>query len=73
MLEQETNELLCRVGLGTPMGELLRRYWQPVALNDFSDGPKRRNAKRINPISRAYARVFGAQALLRDRNIYPMK
>ncbi len=31
MLEQETNELLCRVGSGTPMGDLLRRYWMPVA------------------------------------------
>jgi len=32
MLDRETNELLTRVGPGTPMGELLRRYWQPVAL-----------------------------------------
>ena len=31
MLDRETNELLCRVGPGTPMGELLRRYWMPVA------------------------------------------
>src|SRR5712692_7429264 len=31
MLEQETNELLTRVGGGTPMGELLRRYWMPLA------------------------------------------
>src|SRR5436309_8204914 len=31
MLSQEENELLTRVGPGTPMGELLRRYWYPVA------------------------------------------
>ncbi|OVZ56606.1 phthalate 4,5-dioxygenase [Pigmentiphaga sp. NML080357] len=31
MLNQEKNELLTRVGPGTPMGELLRRYWMPVA------------------------------------------
>ena len=30
MLDRETNELLCRVGPGTPMGELLRRYWMPI-------------------------------------------
>src|SRR5712692_8510507 len=30
MLTQEQNEQLTRVGPGTPMGELLRRYWQPV-------------------------------------------
>jgi 5,5'-dehydrodivanillate O-demethylase len=31
MLDQEENELLSRVGPGTPAGELLRRYWQVVA------------------------------------------
>jgi len=30
MLDRETNELLCQVGPGTPMGELLRRYWMPI-------------------------------------------
>jgi 5,5'-dehydrodivanillate O-demethylase len=30
MLTQEQNEQLTRVSPGTPMGELLRRYWQPV-------------------------------------------
>src|SRR5579862_1226915 len=27
MLSKEENELLCRVGPGTPMGEVFRRYW----------------------------------------------
>lgn len=31
MLTREENEMLTRVGPGTPMGELLRRYWHPVA------------------------------------------
>ena len=31
MLSKEDNERLTRVGPGTPMGELLRRYWMPVA------------------------------------------
>jgi phthalate 4,5-dioxygenase len=30
MLSQADNELLTRVGPGTPMGNLLREYWQPV-------------------------------------------
>jgi 5,5'-dehydrodivanillate O-demethylase len=30
MLTQEENELLTRTGPGTPCGELLRRYWQPI-------------------------------------------
>ncbi|HEY7066862.1 MAG TPA: Rieske 2Fe-2S domain-containing protein [Chloroflexota bacterium] len=32
MLSQEENELLTRVGPGTPMGALMRRYWQPALL-----------------------------------------
>jgi 5,5'-dehydrodivanillate O-demethylase oxygenase subunit len=31
MLSKEENELLTKVGPGTPAGELLRRYWHPVA------------------------------------------
>jgi 5,5'-dehydrodivanillate O-demethylase len=31
VLSAEKNELLTRVGPGTPMGDLLRRYWFPVA------------------------------------------
>src|SRR5437868_11943441 len=31
MLTAEENERLTRVGPGTPMGNLLRRYWHPVA------------------------------------------
>ncbi len=31
MLSADDNEQLTRVGRGTVMGELLRRYWQPVA------------------------------------------
>ena len=33
MMTKEENELLTRTGRGTPGGELLRRYWQPVALS----------------------------------------
>ncbi|HZT08815.1 MAG TPA: Rieske 2Fe-2S domain-containing protein [Chloroflexota bacterium] len=32
MLTREENDLLTRVGPGTPMGDLLRRYWQPVCV-----------------------------------------
>ena len=30
MLTAARNDLLTRVGPGTPMGDLLRRYWQPI-------------------------------------------
>src|SRR5207248_11740630 len=32
MLSTEDNEILCRVGPGTPMGTLMRHYWIPGAL-----------------------------------------
>jgi 5,5'-dehydrodivanillate O-demethylase len=32
MLKPEDNERLTRVGPGTPMGTLLRRYWHPIAV-----------------------------------------
>jgi 5,5'-dehydrodivanillate O-demethylase len=31
MMTQEQNERMTRVGPGTPMGNLLRRYWHPIA------------------------------------------
>ena len=31
MLSQELNDRLTRVGPGTPMGNLMRRYWHPIA------------------------------------------
>ena len=34
MIGAEQNELMTRVGAGTPCGRLLRRYWQPIALAD---------------------------------------
>jgi phenylpropionate dioxygenase-like ring-hydroxylating dioxygenase large terminal subunit len=33
MLSREDNELLCRVGSGTPMGDLMRQYWLPAMLS----------------------------------------
>ena len=30
MLTREDNTLICRVGPGTPMGAVMRRYWHPV-------------------------------------------
>lgn len=33
MLSRQDNELLCRVGRDTPMGQMMRRYWLPVAMS----------------------------------------
>jgi 5,5'-dehydrodivanillate O-demethylase oxygenase subunit len=57
MLSEEKNRLLTRVGPGTPMGDLLRRYWQPVA------GASEFDKTAIRPI-----RLFGEDLVLyKDR------
>jgi 5,5'-dehydrodivanillate O-demethylase len=38
MLSEERNRLLTEVGPGKPMGDLLRRYWHPIAgVSEFED------------------------------------
>ena len=42
MLSREDNELLCRVGRATPMGNLIREYWIPALISTElpeADGP----------------------------------
>ena len=40
MLSEEQNKALTQVGAGTPMGELLRRYWMPIAaVAELDDRP----------------------------------
>ncbi len=43
MLSKKENERLARVGPGTPAGELLRRYWHPIAVAaELGERPLRR-------------------------------
>jgi phthalate 4,5-dioxygenase len=39
MLSQEENELITRVGPGTPMGNLFREYWLPAMLSEELPAP----------------------------------
>ena len=39
MLPRSDNERICRVGAGTPMGEVFRRYWLPVCVSTQIAGP----------------------------------
>ena len=45
MLSADDNDLLTMTGRGTPMGDLLRHYWQPLALRD--ELPDIRPAKEV--------------------------
>ena len=39
-MDKARNEMLTRVGRGTPMGDLLRRYWHPIAgASELADNP----------------------------------
>ncbi|MEN9760372.1 MAG: hypothetical protein RI906_198 [Pseudomonadota bacterium] len=39
MLSKSQNELLCRVGPGTPMGHVFRRFWNPICMSDQAPAP----------------------------------
>jgi len=57
VLKPEENERLTRVGPGTPMGELLRRYWHPIAVTGELE------ANPVKPV-----RILGEKlTLFRDR------
>src|SRR5438876_8537831 len=47
MISAEQNELMTRIGPGTPAGKLLRNYWQPVALTEELKGPRPLKAVRL--------------------------
>jgi 5,5'-dehydrodivanillate O-demethylase len=60
VLKQEENVALTRVGKGTPMGELMRRYWHPIAASQELDE---------NPFRTKGIRVLGEDLVLyRDRS-----
>src|ERR687890_447750 len=39
MLSKIDNDAVCRVGPGTPMGQLMRQYWVPALLSRELSGP----------------------------------
>ena len=41
------NERMTRVGPGTPMGELMRRYWHPIAASVELTGDEPTRAVRL--------------------------
>jgi nitrite reductase/ring-hydroxylating ferredoxin subunit len=47
MISTEQNQLMTRITPGTPAGDLLRNYWQPVALVDELQGPRPVKAVRL--------------------------
>jgi phthalate 4,5-dioxygenase len=68
LLSQQDNELLCRVGPGTPMGELMRQYWTPAMLASelpSPDGPPVR-IRLLGENLIAFRATSGAVGLVAD-------
>src|SRR4051812_18338680 len=65
MLTQEENELLTRTGPGTPGGELLRRYWQPVGLaQELTDAQPKKRVKVMGEELVLYRATDGGYGLV---------
>ena len=60
MLSVKDNELLTRVGPGTPMGDLMRRYWHPIGATQELE---------VSPFRTKEVRLLGEDLVLyRDRS-----
>src|SRR6201991_3281859 len=52
MLSSQQNDTITRVGKGTPAGQLLRNYWQPVAL--IEELPAERPVRAVRLMGQDY-------------------
>jgi phthalate 4,5-dioxygenase len=59
MMSSQQNETITRVGKGTPAGQMLRRYWQPVAL--VEELPAERPVKAVRLMGQDFV-VFKDEA-----------
>ena len=66
MLTAKENERLTRVGPGTPMGELMRRYWQPIAAAAELDDNPVKHVKLLGESLVLYRDRSGALGLIGD-------
>ena len=67
MLSKEENERLTRVGPGTPMGNLLRRYWHPVATTTELQGEPVLPVRLLGEDLALYRSERGALGLVAQR------
>ena len=67
MLTVEQNERLTKVGPGTPMGELMRRYWHPVAVSSDLDTDPVKPVTLLGESLVLYRDQKGRHGLIDDR------
>jgi 5,5'-dehydrodivanillate O-demethylase oxygenase subunit len=67
MLSREQNDRLTRVGPGTPCGELLRRYWQPLCGTEQVDGGKRKRVRLLGEDLLAFKAASGEYGCVQEQ------
>ncbi|MCL6598124.1 MAG: Rieske 2Fe-2S domain-containing protein [Alicyclobacillus macrosporangiidus] len=67
MLSKERNELLIRVGPGTPMGHLFRRYWLPIAASSELKEPGTKKVRLLGEDLVLYRDRSGTLGLISER------
>jgi 5,5'-dehydrodivanillate O-demethylase oxygenase subunit len=67
MLSQELNDQLTQVGPGTPMGELLRRYWYPVAFVRDLDAWPIKKVRLLGENFALWRRPDGGYGIMQER------
>jgi 5,5'-dehydrodivanillate O-demethylase len=67
MLTAEQNELLTRVGPGTPCGDLMRRYWQPIAAVSELEGKWNKRVRLLGEDLVLYRDKQGRMGLITEQ------
>src|SRR5438309_3842480 len=67
VITKEQNDRLTQVGSGTPMGELMRRYWQPVAASADLIEAQVRSVRVLGEDLVLYRDRSGGVGLLQER------
>ncbi len=67
MLSKAENDRLTRVGPGTPMGDLMRRYWQPIAASVQLDENPTKAVRLLGEDLTLYKDRSGNLGLIEDR------
>ncbi len=67
MLSEEKNRMLTQVGPGTPMGQLLRRYWMPIAGVSEFDGRSTKPVRLLGEDLVLYKDLSGGYGLVDRR------
>lgn len=68
MLTREQNDRLTRIGPGTPGGELMRRYWQPLcAVEQLRDQPHKKRVRILGEDLVVFRKADGGYSCVQEK------